>query len=454
MRVHFIAVGGAAMHNLAIALHERGDRVTGSDDEIFEPSKSRLAGKGLLPPAMGWDPARISPDIDVVILGMHARAENPELVRACELGLQVSSFPEFLYEQTCDKCRVVVGGSHGKTTVTALVMHVLRTLNRRFDYLVGSQIEGFETMVGLSNDSQVAVFEGDEYLASALVRLPKFHLYRPHIGLINGIAWDHINVFPTEEGYIHQFKIFSQMIEKGGSLIYYRQDPLVCQIVEELRSDISAIGFGVHPYRVENGSFLLETTSGPIPVGLFGRHNMQNIAAAREICETLEISEGDFYAAVRGFRGAARRLQLIGKGESTSVYLDFAHAPSKVRATTDAVRELWPERSLCACLELHTFSSLDNRFLPQYAKSLDSADRAFVYFDPATIERKKLPPVSKRQVELAFEHPHLVVVTGINELVAELERLDLSDSSLLLMTSGSFGGLDFQNLSRSLIRSG
>jgi UDP-N-acetylmuramate: L-alanyl-gamma-D-glutamyl-meso-diaminopimelate ligase len=444
MRVHFIAIGGAVMHNLALALAEQGDWVTGSDDQIFEPSRSRLAAAGLLPDSMGWDADRITPDLDTVILGMHARADNPELRRARELGLQISSFPDFLYSQTRDKQRVVVGGSHGKTTVTALIMHVLRQSGELFDYMVGAQLEGFDTMVGLAEDSRVAVFEGDEYPASALDPRPKFLLYRPQLGVINGIAWDHMNVFSTEESYIEQFRAFMSVIEPGGTIVYFQQDPRVRAVVEESHADLSLIPYGHHPYLVEQGRFKLKTRLGKVPVKLIGRHNMQNIAAAREVCLQLGIEEEGFYEALTSFRGAARRLQLLAQTKLSSIYLDFAHAPSKAKATTEALNELWPQRPLIACLELHTYSSLNRAFLVHYRGTLKYAAKAVVFFDPKTLEHKGLPPLDPADVEAAFEHSNLQVVTAIEQLEQALEKSYSRECVLLFMSSGSFSGWDMR----------
>ncbi len=451
MRVHFIAIGGAVMHNLALALQEKGYRVTGSDDEIFEPSRSRLAAAGLLPGRTGWDPGRISRDLDMVILGMHAREDNPELIRARELGLNIRSFPEFLYEQTRDKKRVVIGGSHGKTTITSMVMHVLRHHGIRFDYLVGSQIEGFETMVGLSDESGMAVFEGDEYLTSALDRRPKFHLYRPHISLISGIAWDHMNVFPEEEDYLEQFRIFIDKTEVGGSLVYCMEDPVVHDLVESSGRILDYIPYREHPFDNTDGSTRLIYNGNGYPVKVFGRHNMQNINAARTVCELLGIPHEDFYKAIGSFKGAGRRMQLLGENGEASVYLDFAHAPSKVMATTSALKDQYPERHLVAVLELHTFSSLNARFLPRYADSMDPADTAIVYYNPKTVEHKKLSPISADLIREAFRKEGLMVYTDSEKLMNCLAADDWAGCNLLIMTSGNFDGQDLEALASKII---
>ncbi len=376
MKIHFIAVGGAVMHNMAIALHQKGYEITGSDDEIFEPSRSRLRKYGILPDKRGWNTEKITTDLDGVILGMHARDGNPELEEARKLGLQIQSFPEFLYEQTRDKTRVVIGGSHGKTTITSMIMHVLKFHDLSFDYMVGSIVEGFETMVGLSESSEIAVFEGDEYLSSALDRRPKFHLYKPHVALISGIAWDHMNVFPTYENYLEQFRIFIDKTEVGGTLIYSADDPEVTNLVKSSGRLLDYIPYRVHPNTIREGKTFLLDNEQEISVSVFGQHNMQNINGAKLVCETLGIKNEMFYEAIQNFTGAGKRMQLLQENEQTAIYLDFAHAPSKVRATTSALKEQYPESWLTAVLELHTFSSLNADFLPLYEATMLSADKA------------------------------------------------------------------------------
>ena len=370
MKVHFIAIGGAVMHNLAIALHNKGYIVTGSDDEIFEPSRSRLNKYHLLPKKYGWDPGLITPETDTVILGMHAKSDNPELLKARELGIKIMSFPEYLYEQTKDKKRIVVAGSHGKTTTTAMIMHVFRFLGIKFDYMVGSQIDGFETMVGLSDEARIAVFEGDEYLTSALDKRPKFHLYMPDIAVLNGIAWDHMNVFPTFENYIGQFRIFTEKISEGGSLIYFEGDPEVKKIALASGRNIKKIPYKVHGYFQNKAGFFAATHNRVVPVKIFGEHNMQNLSAAREACFAAGVADDDFYEAIKSFEGTSRRLQKLKENEKGTVYLDFAHSPSKVKATVEAIVSRYPKREIIACLELHTYSSLSSDFLPLYNGTL------------------------------------------------------------------------------------
>lgn len=451
MRVHFIAIGGAVMHNLALALHQKGYGVTGSDDEIFEPSRGRLAAAGLLPEKMGWDASRITPDIDVVILGMHAREDNPELLKARELGHKIMSFPEFLYEQTRDKKRIVIGGSHGKTTITSMIMHVLKYHGMKFDYMVGSLVDGFGTMVGLSEESKIAVFEGDEYLTSALDPRPKFHLYHPHIALISGISWDHMNVFPEEEDYLDQFRIFIEKTEVGGSLVYCMEDPVLQDLIKSSGRILDYIPYREHAFDNVSGGTELIYNGERFPVGVFGRHNMQNLSGARTVCELLGISHGDFYAAIGSFRGAGRRMQQLGENGRTAVYLDFAHAPSKVMATTSALKDQYPERHLVAVLELHTFSSLNAEFLPRYAESMDPADTAIVYYNPRTVEHKKLPEISLSQIKSAFRKEGLMVYTDAGKLMGCLSADDWTGCNLLIMTSGNFDGQDMKELAKNIL---
>ena len=451
MRVHFIAIGGAVMHNLALALHNKGYRVTGSDDEVSEPSRSRLEAAGLLPDPMGWDPDRITPELDAVILGMHARADNPELARALEIGLKIYSFPEYMYEQTRDKTRVVVAGSHGKTTVTSLILHVLRSVGMPFDYLVGAQLEGFSTMVGLSDDAKVAIFEGDEYLSSAIDRRPKFLHYKPDIGVITGIAWDHINVFPTFDEYRQSFREFAGQFDEKGTLIYNGTDDELKGILESSRPAARLVPYRIHPYQVASGSFQLLTDHGPAEVPLMGRHNMENISAAREVCRALGVSDEHFYRAIRRFPGAARRLNRILERTDCAVFLDFAHSPSKVRATTQAVKEAFPNRHLVACLELHTFSSLTASFLQLYSGSLNPAQEAAIYFDPHTVEQKRLPRLDPAEVAGAFGRGNIRVFTRVRDLEDYLQAMEWKGRNLLLMSSGTFSGLDVRSLAARLL---
>ena len=451
MNVHFIAIGGSAMHNLAIALHKKGYKVTGSDDEVFEPSKSRLAKYGLLPDREGWFPKTIRGDLDAVILGMHARQDNPELQRAQELGLKIFSYPEYLYEQAKDKIRVVIGGSHGKTTITSMIMHVLSFHQIKFDYMVGAQLEGFDTMVSLSKDAEIAVFEGDEYLSSPIDLRPKFHLYCPHIALLSGIAWDHINVFPTFPFYVEQFQIFADMIQPKGSLIYFGSDENLQQIAATSRENIEKLPYWSHDSVIENGITYLLADGKKIKLQIFGDHNLQNISGAQLVCCQLGLTDEQFYSAIAEFKGASRRLEVLAQKDDCVIFNDFAHSPSKLKATTEAVKKQFPQRKLVACLELHTFSSLKKEFLPQYKNSMDAADLAIVYFNPHTIEHKKLEPITEQQVAQAFGSPGLMVSTNSDTLFTFLKSQSWENSNLLLMTSGNFSGKNLRELASELI---
>jgi UDP-N-acetylmuramate: L-alanyl-gamma-D-glutamyl-meso-diaminopimelate ligase len=446
MRTHFIAIGGSAMHNLALALHHKGYQVTGSDDAIFEPSKTRLQKHGLLPVEMGWFPEKISSNIEAVILGMHAKADNPELMKAQELGLKIYSYPEFLYEQSKNKTRVVIGGSHGKTTITSMILHVMHFHNIAVDYMVGAQLEGFDTMVHLTEENDFIVLEGDEYLSSPMDRRPKFHLYHPNIALISGIAWDHINVFPTYENYVEQFEIFIQKITNGGILVYNENDPEVKRVSEAATNPIRKIPYSTPKYTVENGVTLLETPEGPMPIEVFGAHNLNNLAGAKWICQNMGVDEADFYQAIASFKGASKRLEKIGEGKNKVAYKDFAHSPSKVSATTKAVREQYPDRKLIACLELHTYSSLNPEFLKEYEGALDYADVAVVFYSPDAVKIKKLDEISYEQIADSFKRNDLIIYTNPEDFKNYLFNADLDNSALLLMSSGNYGGLNFDDV--------
>lgn len=451
MKVHFIAIGGSAMHNLAIALALKGYRVTGSDDEIFDPAKSRLARYGLLPESFGWHPERIAPDLDAVVLGMHARTDNPELLRAQALGLKIYSYPEYLYEQSRGKTRIVVGGSHGKTTTTAMILHALRHCGLEADYMVGAQLDGFEVMVRLSDTARVMVIEGDEYLTSPIDRRPKFHLYRPHTAIITGIEWDHINVFPTFDIYRDQFAQFVNLIEPGGTLVYCDDDPEVRDVaLANTRSDIAKQPYDVPPYRIADGTTRLLQPGGEVPLRVFGRHNLLNLTAARLACRTLGVGDGQFDEAIGTFGGASKRLELVKRSGSSALYKDFAHAPSKLRATIAAVREQYPDRRIVACMELHTFSSLTAEFLQQYGGSMSQCDLPLVYFSRHALQLKKLPDLDPEQVRSAFADDRAEVFTDSRLLVEELRRQPAAGTVFLMMSSGNFDGIDFRTLADEL----
>ena len=442
MRVHFISIGGSVMHQLAIALHKKGYLVTGTDDEIFEPARSNLEKEGLLPKQIGWQPSLITSEIDAIILGMHAKSDNPELLKAQELGLTIYSFPEYIFHESRDKKRVVVGGSHGKTTTTAMIMHVLKQLNRDFDYLVGAKLEGFSQSVNITN-APVIICEGDEYPASALERKPKFHFLFPHVAILTGIAWDHINVFPTFPFYLEQFVIFINKIEIGGVLIYNASDPVLKELVEaNLRSDIRYQPYGVPEHTIRDGKtkVTIEGITGQLKV--FGNHNLMNLNAAFLACRELGVSVTDFIQAIASFTGAAKRLELLASNQSTNVYRDFAHAPSKVKATIEAVKQQYPDRQLIAVLELHTYSSLNEEFMKQYNGALDKADQAIVFYSKHALELKRMPDLPAEKVIEGFQKEGLLVMNSKEVLYEWLQKQTYNQTNLVLMSSGNYDGLD------------
>ncbi len=446
MRVHFIAIGGSAMHNLAIALHQKGYQITGSDDTIFEPSKSRLDRHGLLPNEFGWFPEKITKDLDAIILGMHAKEDNAELLRAQELQLTIYSYPEFLYEQSKNKTRVVIGGSHGKTTITSMILHVLHYHEKEVDYMVGAQLEGFDTMVHLTEENDFMVLEGDEYLSSPIDRRPKFHLYQPNIALVSGIAWDHINVFPTFENYVDQFRVFMNSIVNGGALVYNEEDEEVKKLAEATENPIRKFPYTTPEYSVEDGETLLFTPEGEMPIEVFGAHNLSNLAGAKWICQHMGIDEDDFYEAIASFKGASKRLEKIAENSTSVAYKDFAHSPSKVSATTKAVKDQYHNRTVIACLELHTYSSLNAEFLKEYKGALDAADEAVVFYSPKAVNIKQLEEISADQIEEAFSREDLIIYTNPEEFQHYLKNKNFSNTALVLMSSGNYGGLNFDEI--------
>ncbi len=450
MNVHFIAIGGSAMHNLAIALVKKSYRVTGSDDEIFDPAKSRLKKYGILPEKEGWFRQRIHKNLDAIILGMHAKADNPELLEAQNKGLKIFSYPEFLYEQAKNKKRIVIGGSHGKTTITSMILHVLNFHHVDCDYMVGAQLEGFEVMVRITDDAPFMVLEGDEYLTSPIDRRPKFHVYQPDIAVISGIAWDHINVFPTFENYVDQFRIFASLISKKGILIYCENDDEVRAIGLSVRKDIEAIPYSIPEHRVENSITKILFNGKMIPLKVFGEHNLMNLNGARLVCNKLGITDEAFYEAIQSFSGASKRLELVAQNRQTAMFKDFAHSPSKLLATTSAVKKQFPDRKLVACIELHTYSSLSEKFLSHYGGCLDNADIAKVYFSDHALKLKKLPPLTSKQVKAAFANPNVEVYTDSSNLLSDLLKIDWQNKNLLMMSSGNFDGIDFSELGKKI----
>src|SRR5690554_206335 len=445
-KVHFIAIGGSAMHNLAIALHEKGYEVTGSDDAIFEPSASRLEKRGLLTKELGWLPEKITPDLDAIIVGMHAHADNPEMKKAQELGLKIYSYPEYLYEQSKEKTRVVIAGSHGKTTITSMVLHVLNYHDKEVDYMVGAQLEGFDVMVRLTDENDFMVMEGDEYLSSTLDRRPKILLYQPNIALISGIAWDHVNVFPTFENYVEQFRLFVESIIEGGVLIYNEEDEELKKIVNATEKAIKKFPYKVPEHFIDNGITYLNTFEGPIPLEIFGDHNLSNLEGARLICNQLGIMDDDFYEAIQSFKGASKRLELICRTPEFVAYKDFAHAPSKVVSTTNAMKNQFPDKEIIACLELHTYSSLNPKFLTEYEGALEKADHKIVYYNPEALKIKRMEPITAEDIKTSFADDEIEVFTNSDELKLHLEKMDRKNKVFLMMSSANFGGIDLNKL--------
>ena len=450
MKVHFIAIGGSAMHNLAIALSRKGIQVTGSDDEIFEPSKTRLEKQGILPSKIGWNDELITSDLDAVILGMHAREDNPELKKAKELNIPIYSYPEYLYEQSKDKVRVVIGGSHGKTTITSMILHVINALGLNVDYMVGAQLEGYDCMVKLSNDAPIMILEGDEYLSSPIDRRPKFHLYKPNIAILSGIAWDHINVFPTFENYVDQFNIFCQMIEPNGTLVYNADDEEVRKLGEKYTSKINTVSYATPEYHVTSTGTKLTFEGNSYDLQLFGQHNLQNLMGAMRIGEAIGIKPHDFFTAITTFKGAGKRLQKVVENDSFVMFKDFAHSPSKLKATTKAVKEQFADRKVIACMELHTFSSLKKEFLPHYKDAMNKADEAIVYFNHDVVKHKKLEPITEEMVQNAFGG-NVKVMTETNDVLTFIKSHEWNDSVLLMMSSGTFDGINYEELGQEIV---
>ena len=448
MKIHLIAIGGSAMHNMAIALSLKGFEVSGSDDAIFDPSKSRLEKYNLLPKKMGWNPQNIDDSIDAIILGMHAREDNPELLRAKELNIPIYSYPEYIYNQSQNKKRIVIGGSHGKTSITAMILHVLNLLGMDCDYMVGAQLNGFEAMFRLSEDAPIIILEGDEYLSSPIDRRPKFHWYKPDIAVLSGIAWDHINVFPTFENYIDQFRTFKNDVKE--TLIYCEDDMELCKLAKE-GTNCQLKSYSTPDFTIENGQTFVSDHGIKYSLEIFGDHNLQNCNAARMVCNELGISNEDFYTSISSFKGAANRLELVKRGAQSVIYKDFAHSPSKLKATTKAMKQQFRSRKLVACMELHTFSSLNKEFLEQYKGAMDSADVAIVYFSEKAIAHKKLDPISKQQVLDAFGVKQLVVINNSELLFDYLSSLNWTNKNLLMMSSGTFDGLPMNDLADKII---
>ena len=452
MNIHFIAIGGSVMHHLAIALKLKGYHVTGSDDEIYEPAVSNLRHHGLLPSEEGWFPSKITPDLDAIILGMHARDDNPELQKARQLNLKIYSYPEYIYEQSKNKKRVVIGGSHGKTTITSMIMYVLKAAGKDFDYLVGAHIEGFERMVKITKDAPVIVLEGDEYLASALIKEPKFLFYKPHIALLSGIAWDHINAFPTFEGYKNEFAKFIRTISRDGILFYSGEDETLKEVVETDNSDIHKIPYNIPDHIIEEGITKLRVGDIQIPLKIFGKHNLINLRGAQLICEQLDVPASDFFEYIKGFHGAAKRLEKLAESMDSMVYKDFAHSPSKVKATIQAVKEQYPWRKLTAVVELHTFSSLNKEFITEYSGTMDLADEKVIFLNKHALEMKRMH-LEKEDVLSAFQTEGLRIFEDNKELEEYLRAQMWKNNNLLLMSSGTFNNMDLNEIANFVAQS-
>jgi UDP-N-acetylmuramate: L-alanyl-gamma-D-glutamyl-meso-diaminopimelate ligase len=449
MNVHFIAIGGSAMHNLAIALSRKGEIVTGSDDEIFEPSRTRLEKQGILPTKLGWDATKITTDLDAIILGMHARIDNPELLKAKELNIPIYSYPEYLYEQSKDKIRVVIGGSHGKTTITSMLLHAINKLGINVDYMVGAQLEGYDCMVKLSEDANIMILEGDEYLSSPIDRRPKFHLYKPTIAIISGIAWDHINVFPTFENYVEQFDIFCSLIDSTGQLIYNSEDEEVNKLGQKYNLSIKTTAYSTPEFIPKDNGTILTFEGNTYDLKIFGPHNLQNLIGAMRLAEAIGIQSTDFLNAMSDFTGAGKRLQKVSEIADFVMYKDFAHSPSKLKATTNAIKHQYPNRKVVACMELHTFSSLKKEFLPHYKNAMEKADVAIVYYSPEVVKHKKLEPISMEQVLDGFGGNVLVMIDTA-EVLTFIHAQNWQNSVLLMMSSGNFDGIDYDILGEEL----
>ena len=450
MNIHFIAIAGAAMHNLAIALHDKGYKITGSDDSIFEPSKSRLDKKGLLPKQLGWSTDNINDSLDAVVLGMHAKDGNVELEKAKELGLKIYSYPEFIYEMSKGKTRVVIGGSHGKTTITSMILHVLNYHEKDVDYMVGAQLDGFETMVKLTEENDFIILEGDEYLSSALDLRPKFHLYNPNIALISGIAWDHINVFETEEKYNKQFDIFIDKIASGGMLVYNSEDKTLNDIAENNTNPIKKYPYETIKHSIVDGITYIETPEGDMDLEIFGLHNISNLSGAKWICQLIGIDEMDFFEAIQPFKGASKRLEKIYQSEETVIYKDFAHSPSKVDATNKSVKAQYKNRKLISVFELHTYSSLNPDFIGKYKDSLNSSDNAIVFMDEEALKIKGKNFFTKQEIRKAFNREDIEIMYSKDELLNSMKSLDYNNSVVLMMSSGNYSGIELSELPKIL----
>jgi len=449
--VHFIAIGGSVMHNLALALKKMGMRISGSDDEIYEPAAGKLKSGGI-EANIGWQPEKMDASIDLVVLGMHAKADNPELAKAKSLKLPIVSFPDFIRRWSANQQRIVIGGSHGKSSITALAMHVLNQLNKKFDYLIGAEVEGFSLTVSLS-DAPIIIIEGDEYLASKLDPVAKFLKYDHHIGLISGIAWDHKNVFPSFEDYTQQFEQFADKTPKAGSIIYNEKDLLAKKIGEKEREDVRKVPYGVHDAVIKNGVTYLKTKDyGEVKISVFGDHNLENIGAVLALVKLLGIEEKAFYQAVQTFTGAKKRLEIVKQQGNDKLFKDYAHSPSKLEATTTALKKQFADSKVVVAYELHTFSSLNKEFIKEYKNTLSKADEAFIFINPHNIKNSHTDDLTTTEIQEAFNNTELTLFTDKHKLVEAMKKAKTTEKNIFaLLSSGNFDGLDIEEVSHKLI---
>lgn len=444
MRIHFIAIGGAIMHNLAIDLHKNGHTISGSDDQIFEPSFSKLKKYSLMPKNLGWNADFITDEIDLIILGMHAKEDNLELKKALELGLKIQSFPEFVASQITDKKRVAIAGSHGKTSTTAMLMHILKDNNFEFDYLVGSELPGYESMVKLSN-APLIVIEADEYLSSKLDQRPKFLWYKPQLSVITGIAWDHINVFPTFELYKKAFTDFIDSHQADSSIFFYQFD-------EELSKIINNSTYKCRPYTELTAknqgqySIVLDNNEEEYYFPFFGNHFLQNASAAIHLAMELGLNQKDIYKALESFPGSAKRLELVWANDQLFIYRDFAHSPSKVMATIKAFSRQFKDYQVFFVFEPHTFSSQQIDFIQHYNKCFEDLN-AYIFMDKKAFALKNKPMLSGPDIENAFGTNS--ILNSATELMKEIRKSSQKSKKTVwvLMSSGNMGGF-FQEIKK------
>ena len=446
-KVHFISIGGSVMHSLAIELKRLNYVVTGSDDVIYEPSKSSLIENDLYPKELGWHESNIKDDLDFVILGMHARSDNPELKLAKHKKIKIYSFPEFVYEYSKNKTRVVIAGSHGKTTIASMVLHVLKNNTINVDYLLGAKIEGLSNSVSLSNENDFIIIEGDEYLSSRIHDTPKFHVYKPNIALISGISWDHVNVFPTFDVYKNQFGVFIDKIVDGGVLIYNDNDLEILDLLKNNQNFIRKIPYSRHNYIAKDNKFFIETDEGILPLKIFGKHNMENLSGAKQVCNLIGLTDDEFYNSILTFKGATNRLQLKEIKLGRSVIIDFAHSPSKLKASIDAVKTNF-SGELVGVYELHTFSSFHKKFQIHYRGTMDKCDYPIIFIDRSNPKLKN-QDLDEESLKKSFNNLKMKFIFDKDELdnyIMSFEQLNLN---LLLMSSGKFGGIDVDRLSKN-----